>query len=190
MDSVDELDQLRGYEGIAAARYFPALGQLITVDGFRFNQRSRRPPKDATNAMLSFGYTLLHNNVLSLILAEGLNPYLGNLHRSDRKETHLAFDLIEEFRSPVVDTLVMTVVNRGVIKPDDFSPSASNGGIYLSDQARRRFIQEFEKRLSSKTAHSMVKKPVSYRRAIQLQVQRYKQCLLHGVAYEPFLRAV
>lgn len=187
---MDELDQLRGYEGIAAARYFPALGQLITVDGFRFNQRSRRPPKDATNAMLSFGYTLLHNNVLSLILAEGLNPYLGNLHRSDRKETHLAFDLIEEFRSPVVDTLVMTVVNRGVIKPDDFSPSASNGGIYLSDQARRRFIQEFEKRLSSKTAHSMVKKPVSYRRAIQLQVQRYKQCLLHGVAYEPFLRAV
>lgn len=190
LDLVNEVDQLRGYEGIAAARYFPALGQLIAVDEFRFSQRNRRPPKDSTNAMLSFGYTLLHNNVLSLILAEGLNPYLGNLHRSDRKETHLAFDLIEEFRSPVVDTLVMTVINRGVIKPDDFAPSAENGGIYLSDEARRRFIREFEKRLSSETAHPKVKKPVSYRRAIQLQVQRYKKCLLDGTAYEAFLRAV
>ncbi|NEQ51384.1 MAG: CRISPR-associated endonuclease Cas1 [Leptolyngbya sp. SIO3F4] len=190
LDSVDDLDQLRGYEGVAAARYFPALGQLITVEEFQFNQRSRRPPKDATNAMLSFGYTLLHNNVLSLILAEGLNPYLGNLHRSDRKETHLAFDLIEEFRSPVVDTLVITLINRGVIKPDEFGPSPDGEGIYLSDDARRRFIREFEKRMSTETAHPMVKKPVIYRRAIQLQVQRYKKCLLDGVAYEPFLRAV
>lgn len=190
LDSVDDLDQLRGYEGIAAARYFPALGQLITVEAFQFRQRSRRPPRDATNAMLSFGYTLLHNNVLSLILAEGLNPYLGNLHRSDRKETHLAFDMIEEFRSPVVDTLVITLINRGVIKPDDFGPSPDGEGIYLSDEARRRFIQEFEKRISTETAHPMVKKPVSYRRAIQLQVQRYKKCLIHGTPYEAFLRAV
>ncbi|NEP54889.1 MAG: CRISPR-associated endonuclease Cas1, partial [Moorea sp. SIO3C2] len=171
-------------------RYFPALGQLMTVEAFRFSQRSRRPPKDATNAMLSFGYTLLHNNVLSLILAEGLNPYLGNLHRSDRRETHLAFDLIEEFRSPVVDTLVLTLVNRGVIKPDDFGPSPDGQGIYLSDGARRRFIQEFERRMGEETAHPMAKQPVAYRRAVQLQVQRYKQCLLHGIPYEAFLRAV
>lgn len=190
LDSVDELDQLRGYEGIAAARYFPALSQLITVKEFRFSQRSRRPPKDAANAMLSFGYTLLHNNVLSLILAEGLNPYLGNLHRSARKETHLAFDLIEEFRSPVVDTLVITLINRGVIKLDDFGPSPDSQGIYLTNEARRRFIQEFEQRMATKTAHPMVKTSVSYRRAIQLQVQRYKKCLLNGTPYEPFLRAV
>lgn len=140
--------------------------------------------------MLSFGYTLLHNNVLSLILAEGLNPYLGNLHRSERKETHLAFDLIEEFRSPVVDTLVITLINRGVIKPDNFGPSPDGSGIYLIDGARRLFIQEFEKRMSTETVHPTVKRPVSYRRAIQLQVQLYKKCLLYDVPYEPFLRAV
>ena len=140
--------------------------------------------------MLSFGYTLLHNNVLSLILTEGLNPYLGNLHRSERKETHLAFDLIEEFRSPVVDTLVLSLINRRVIEPDDFGPSADNGGIYLSDTARRRFIQEFENRLTTETAHPAVKQPVSYRRAIHLQVQAYKRCLLSEQPYVPFLRAV
>lgn len=190
LERVDDLDQLRGYEGVAAARYFPALGQLVTVTEFQFSQRSRRPPKDAANALLSFGYTLLHNNVLSMILVEGLNPYLGNLHRSDRKETHLAFDLIEEFRSPIVDSLVMTVINQGVIKPEDFTVSPKGDGIYLSDEARKTFIQAFERRMSGETAHPANQKPVSYRRAIQLQVQCYKRCLTDGADYVPFYRAV
>lgn len=185
---VETVDQLRGHEGAAAARYFPALGQLVTVEDFKFQQRTRRPPKDPPNALLSFGYTLLYNNVLSLILAEGLNPYLGNLHRSDRKETHLAFDLMEEFRSPVVDSLVMTLINRQVIKGDDFLPE--NGGIYLTDIARKLFIEQFEARMVSETSHPSVQNPVSYRRAIQLQIQQYKHCVINDTLYEAFLRAV
>ena len=100
--TVNNLDALRGYEGTAASRYFSAFGQLITNSDFQFEHRNRRPPTDPINSMLSFGYTLLFNNVLSLILTEGLHPYLGNLHRNDRTEPHLAFDLMEEFRSPIV----------------------------------------------------------------------------------------
>lgn len=76
--TTDNLDSLRGYEGVAAARYFPALGQLLVNPNWQFSLRTRRPPTDPINSMLSFGYTLLFNNVLSLLLTEGLNPYLGN----------------------------------------------------------------------------------------------------------------
>ena len=185
----DSLEALRGYEGSAAARYFPAFGELLLNQDWHFTQRNRRPPTDPVNAMLSFGYTLLFNNVLSLLLAEGLNPYLGNLHRSDRKEPHLAFDLMEEWRSPIVDTLVLVLTNKSVIKPDEFT-QAANGGVYLTDVARRRFLHYFEQRISTQVTHPDVQEPVSYRRAIQLQIRRYKRSLLESIPYKPFLRAV
>jgi CRISPR-associated protein Cas1 len=189
LDLVRDLEVLRGYEGAGAALYFRALGQLITNPGFSFTERNRRPPKDGVNSLLSFGYTLLFNNVMSLILAEGLNPYLGNLHRSDRKEPHLAFDLMEEFRSPIVDSLVLMLVNKKILKPTDFSWTTEEGGVYLTDAARRVFLREFEERISSEISHPSVKEKVSYRRAIQLQVQQYKRCLLYSERYQAFIRA-
>lgn len=182
----DSLNSLRGYEGLAAAKYFRALGALIVNPAFTFTDRNRRPPKDPVNSLLSFGYTLLFNNVLSLLLAEGLNPYLGNLHGSEKKQTFLAFDLVEEFRSPVVDSLVMRLINQKFLKPTDFTWPNAEGGIYLNDAARRPFLKQFEERLSLKVSHPDVAEPVSYRRVMQLQVQRYKRALLEGVPYEAF----
>lgn len=182
------IDKIRGFEGSSAARYFPALGRLIASPGFALHARLRHPPKDAMNSLLSFGYTLLCNNVLSLLLAEGLNPYLGNLHGAERQEAYLAFDMMEEFRSPVVDTLVMQLVNQKVIKHTDFDLSSDRPGIYLSDAARRVFLQHFEERMTTKIAHPDIQETVSYRRAIHLQIQRYKRSLLSDVPYEAFLR--
>jgi CRISPR-associated protein Cas1 len=186
VEQATSLNALRGHEGAAAARYFKALGQLITNEGFTFTERNRRPPKDPVNSLLSFGYTLLFNNVLSLVLAEGLNPYLGNLHGSEKKQTFLAFDLVEEFRSPVVDSLVFRLVNQKFFKPTDFTWPNQNGGIYLNDAARRPFLRHFEKRLSVEVSHPDVQNPVSYRRVIQLQIKRYKRSLLENVPYEAY----
>jgi CRISPR-associated protein Cas1 len=183
------LEPLRGYEGAIAAHYFPALGHLITHPDFSLTTRRRRPATDPVNALLSFGYTLLFNNVLSLLHLEGLNPYLGNLHRSDRHETHLAFDLMEEFRSPIVDTLVLTVLNQRMFKPDDFLPPKPNGAIYLNDFARRRYLQAFEDRIMTTLHHPDARDPIPYRRVIQLQIRRYEQSLLNHTPYEPFRRA-
>ncbi len=183
-----DLNVLRGYEGSAATRYFPAMGQLITNPGFSLTGRSRRPPKDPVNSLLSFGYTLLFNNVMSVILAEGLNPYLGNLHRSDRNEPHLAFDLMEEWRSPIVDSLVIRLVNQKVLRPTDFTFPNAEGGVYLEGAARRVFLKHFEERLSTLVSHPDVGNQVSYRRAIQLQVQRYKRAMINNLLYEPFRR--
>ncbi|OKH18650.1 CRISPR-associated endonuclease Cas1 [[Limnothrix rosea] IAM M-220] len=185
-EQVTALDALRGCEGAGAARYFKALGQLITNEAFTFEQRNRRPPKDPVNSLLSFGYTLLFNNVLSLLLAEGLNPYLGHLHGSEKKKMFLAFDLVEEFRSPIVDSLVMRLINQKFFKPTDFTWPNKEGGIYLNDVARRPFLKHFEKRLSLELSHPDVQSPVSYRRIIQLQIQRYKQALLSDIPYVPY----
>jgi CRISPR-associated protein Cas1 len=184
-----DLDVMRGHEGSAARLYFAALGQLITNPGFSLTGRTRRPPKDPVNSLLSFGYTLLLNNVLSLILAEGLNPYLGNLHRSDLKEMHLAFDLMEEWRSPIVDSLVMWLLNKKVIRPTDFTYPNQEGGVYLENSARRVFLKHFEDRITQEISHPALQQPVSYRRAIQLQIQQYKRCLQNSTPYQPFIRA-
>ncbi|MDY6806013.1 MAG: CRISPR-associated endonuclease Cas1 [Cyanobacteriota bacterium] len=189
-DAVRNLDSLRGYEGVAASRYFPAFGKLIVNSAFSFSLRNRQPPTDPVNSMLSFGYTLLFNNVLSLIIAEGLSPYFGNFHYAEdgRTKTFLAFDLMEEFRSPVVDSFVLKMINNFKVKPTDFDKVASTGGVYLSRKSRKGFLNQFEDRMNEMVSHPDVQSPVCYRQAIQLQIRRYKRCLLHGVDYEPFIR--
>jgi len=187
---IDNLDRLRGYEGIGAARYFPALGQLITHDQFEFSRRNRQPPTDPVNSLLSFGYTLLLNNVLALILAEGLFPYLGNFHYGERQKPYLAFDLMEEFRSPVVDSLVLNIVNHALFKLEDFDRVPSTGGVYLNQSARRVFFKQFETRMNEEVSHPDLQSKVSYRQGIQLQVRRYKRSVLTGMPYEAFLRAI
>jgi CRISPR-associated protein Cas1 len=188
LEKVDNIDTLRGYEGITAARYFPAFGQLITNSDFSFCLRNRQPPQDPVNSLLSFGYTLLFNNVLSLIIAEGLSPYLANFHYGEDKKPYLAFDLMEEFRSPIVDSLVIKIVNKSIVKPQDFEKVVSNGGIYLTGEGKKLFVKHFENRMNEAVSHPSQKSPVTYRQAIQLQIRRYKQSLLSSVPYEPFLR--
>ena len=190
VDSVNNLDSLRGYEGVAATRYFPALGKLISNSDFSFSLRNRQPPQDPVNSLLSFGYTLLFNNVLSLIIAEGLSPYFGNFHYSEDKKNKpfLAFDLMEEFRSPIVDSFVLWFINSSVVKPKDFESVITTGGVYLKSGPRKVFLEQFEQRMNESISHPDIQSQVCYRRAIQLQIRRYKRYLLHGEAYEPFWR--
>jgi CRISPR-associated protein Cas1 len=188
--SVDNIDSLRGYEGSGAARYFPAWGQLITNQDFSFSRRFRHPPTDPVNSLLSFGYTILFNNVLSLIIAEGLSPYFGNFHYGERDKPYLAFDLMEEFRSTVVDSLVLKIVNKPLLKPEDFERVASKGAIYLSDSGRRVFLKHLEMRMNEEVSHPDVQSAVPYRQAIHLQIRRYKRSLITSVPYQPFVRDI
>lgn len=188
LELADNVDSLRGYEGVGAARYFPAFGKLITNPKFEFSLRNRQPPTDPINSLLSFGYTLLFNNVLGFIIAEGLSPYLGNFHYGERQKPYLAFDLMEEFRSPIVDSLVLNLINHSLFKPHDFDLVPSTGGVYLNQSSRRIFLKKFEMRMNEETSHPDLQSPATYRHAIQLQIRRYKRFLLSGVDYESFLR--
>ena len=117
---VSTLDELRGVEGYASALYFGALREAVNNPGVPFRGRSRRPPRDPFNALLSFGYGLLLGTVQTAVQVVGLDPYLGSLHSPDNGKPSLVLDLMEEFRPLLVDSLMLTSVNRGQIQAHDF----------------------------------------------------------------------
>lgn len=141
LNNAGTLDEIRGHEGAAAASYFAAFA-ACTPASFKFCKRTRRPPLDPVNTMLSFGYTLLFYNIYAIVRARGLSPYVGSLHALRQGHPALCSDLIEELRGPIVDSLVTTLLNKMVFTPADFYFGDSEekpGGCFLTNQARRNF---------------------------------------------------
>lgn len=191
VEQADSPDAVRGFEGRAAAVYFGVLGELLDREGFSFSKRTRRPPTDPVNAMLSFGYSLLFNNIFSMVRIHRLHPYVGFLHADKPTHPALVSDLIEEFRT-VIDGMVLGLVNRHVIGPDEFSiVRRSNGqvrGCYLSDHARKVFLREFENLMHRRTTHTSTGYHISYRRCLDLQVQEFALFLKGEKEYIPYRR--
>ncbi len=135
------LNQLRGIEGDAAYEYFKVFHKLILHqrDDFPFNGRNRRPPKDAINAMLSFVYTLIGNDVATALETVGLDPYVGFLHALRPGRTSLALDLMEELRAYIGDRLVLSLINRRQITAKDFYLQGSES-VVMTDDARKTIL--------------------------------------------------
>jgi len=147
----DTVAALRGIEGYASKAYFAALPDMIKADGFDFSGRSRRPPEDPVNALMSFLYALLKNDVQSALESVGLDPAVGFLHALRPGRPSLALDLMEELRAPLCDRLALSLVNRRMLDPSDFSREA--GGVLLSDKARRLVIDSWQKRKKEEIRH-------------------------------------
>jgi len=142
-----DADYLRGIEGDAAHQYYSIFNELILYnkDAFRFEGRSRRPPTDRINCLLSFVYTLLVHDVRSAIETAGLDPAVGFLHRDRPGRPGLALDIMEEFRPFLADRLVLSLINRNQIHPDGFLLKES-GGVYMDDDTRRTVLETYQKR--------------------------------------------
>ncbi|GAB4494536.1 MAG: hypothetical protein OHK0010_29450 [Anaerolineales bacterium] len=177
---------LGGYEGAASAEYFEAFGRLLRGDtGLGFETRSRRPPRDPVNALLSYGYTLLMHQAASALQTAGLDPYIGFLHTAQYSKPALALDLMEEFRAPVVDSVVLTLVNNRILQAEDFIGEL--GAYRLKDGARRTFLEKFEERLSTEIHHPVFKYQATYRRCIELQARLLAKALDGEIgSYIPF----
>lgn len=185
--AVESLESLLGYEGQGTRIYFQGLAALVKPP-FVFEQRTRRPPTDPVNSLLSLGYTLLHQNIHSLVLAVGLHPHYGNLHVPRSNHPALVSDLIEEFRAPVVDSLVMYLINSGIFVMEDFTPPDERGGVYLYSDALKKYLKHWQDRLSLKTTHPHTGYKVSYYRCLELQVWEYIACLMgKQETYRPML---
>jgi CRISPR-associated protein Cas1 len=128
-----------GYEGNAAKAYFSALAKLVPKN-FEFQGRSTRPPKDAFNSMISFGYSILYKHITGVVERCGLNPYFGFMHEDREGHMSLVSDLIEQWRAIIVDDTVMQVILHDEVTPDLFEPGA-NGGVYISREALRTISQ-------------------------------------------------
>lgn len=180
VSSVETVDVLMGYEGVIARTYFATLG-VIVPKGFEFQRRSKRPPLDAFNAMLSFGYSLLFQEIYSAIRIEGLHPYFGFMHSLKENHPALASDLMEEWRPVVVDSFVMSLVNHHEILPEHFQTNEGEG-ILLTSGGREIFLNAYERKMRTELKHRH-----SYRNMIHVQVSNYAKALMSHdeTIYEP-----
>ena len=156
-------DELRGYEGEAASIYFGVFNELILQQkrDFVFQVRNKRPPQDNINAMLSFVYTLLTNQIASALEVVGLDPYIGYLHTDRPGKASLALDLIEEFRAVYADRFVLSLINKRIITGKDFSKK-ENGAVLLSDNARKKVLVEWQNKKKEVITHPYLKEKVEW----------------------------
>ena len=170
--TAETIEQVMGYEGTAAKIYFKMLGELVDEE-FKFSGRSRRPPKDPFNSMLSLGYSILMNEIYGKIEAKGLNPYFGFMHKDREKHPTLASDLMEEWRAPLVDAVVMSMVNGHEVHKDGFYSEEGEAGVFLDKKTFSDFVNKLEKKFRTDSRYlSYTDYSVSFRRAIDLQVSQ------------------
>jgi len=184
-----DLDKLRGIEGFAAKTYFSAFTAMIRTNRmvFEFKERSRRPPRDPINALLSFVYTLLVNECVAACEGVGLDPQLGFLHALRPGRPALALDLMEELRSLLADRLVLTLVNRAQLKPDDFV-ERPGGAIYLTEDGRKTLLTAYQKRKQKEVQHPITGSKVPYGLVPHIQARLLARYLRGDIpTYQPFI---
>lgn len=156
-----DLDALRGFEGVAARQYFAVLNLIVRPDlrtHFAMDGRTRRPPRDRFNALLSFVYAMWMNDCRSAVEAAGLDPQIGFLHAVRPGRAALALDLQEEFR-PLADRLVLTLINRGQVAPDGFIVR-EGGAVMLHGDARKAVVVAFQERKQETITHPLLAQPI------------------------------
>lgn len=188
LDATD-LDSLRGLEGAGATAYFGVFEQLILGDStlFQFHTRSRRPPLDPVNALLSFSYSLLSHDCAWALESVGLDSYVGFLHRDRPGRSSLALDLMEEFRPCIADRFVLTCINNRIFQKSDFE-YRENGGVFLSESGRRIFLQRWQERKKDTMTHPFLGEKVPWGLVPYLQALLLARYLRNDLdAYPPFL---
>lgn len=186
LQKAESIDVIRGHEGDAAAKYFSALDACIRTDGFSFPGRSRNPPRDPVNALLSFSYALLLNDCVAALLGVGLDPDAGYLHADRPGRPSLALDLMEELRSPLCDRFVLSLINRGQVQACDFEIDPA-GGVSLTDRARRDFLAAWQSRKREEVEHLLLARSAAWALIPHLQARLLARWLRDDLdAYPPF----
>lgn len=156
-----DLDTLRGVEGTAARSYFSVFDRMVRVDreAFRMVERNRRPPLDRINALLSFLYTLLLADCVAALEGVGLDPQVGFLHALRPGRPALGLDLMEELRSPIADRLVLTLINRRQVAPEDFE-ERPGGAVTLTDKGRKSVVVGYQERKQDEVHHRVLDRKI------------------------------
>jgi CRISPR-associated protein Cas1 len=185
MDRAPSVDALLGFEGAAAAAYFAAFAHWVPTP-WRFTKRIAHPPPDPVNALLSLGYTLLYNRTMAAINVVGLDPYQGFFHALRHGHAALASDLMEEFRPIIVDAVVLKLLTKRMLRPDDFADAGP--GVRLKPDALARFLHEFEARLNTRVQSEADGARFNYAQIIERQVRHFARVILgEDKSYRPFV---
>ena len=174
------IDQIMGYEGRAAKIYFKVLGNLI-VPEFKFTGRTKRPPLDPFNSMISLGYSIVLNELYGKIEGKGLNPYFGVMHKDREKHPTLASDLMEEWRAVLIDSIALSMLNGHELVEEDFYREPDGPGIFLTQEAFKKYIKKLEVKFRTENNYlSYTDYSVSFRKALDLQVGQFVKAIETG----------
>jgi CRISPR-associated protein Cas1 len=183
-ESAAAVDSLLGLEGAATAAYFKVLGRMF-LPPWQFTTRTRRPPRDPVNAVLSFGYVIVGNELRSLLDGIGFDPYAGFYHASEYGRPSLALDLLEEFRHSLVDRLALHLFNQNVFTPADFQKTAT-AGVHLNRDGQKKFFQGYERYLGSFRDQPATGSVGKFRQHFKNQAQKLAKAIQENTDYQPF----
>ncbi|MFZ1080698.1 MAG: type I-C CRISPR-associated endonuclease Cas1c [Candidatus Kryptoniota bacterium] len=186
IQKAETLDELRGLEGECAAMYFGVLSSLIAVPDFEFTTRSKRPPLDPANALLSFLYSILANDVRSAVETTGLDPQVGFLHRLRSGRPSLALDIMEEFRAYLGDRIMLNLINLKQVGKKDFEIRES-GEVRMSDEARKTVLTAYQKRKQEEITHPFLGEKMTIGLLPHIQAQLMARYIRGDIQeYPPF----
>lgn len=179
------IEELMAMEGNAREYYYRAFDEILNKPDFAFEQRTRRPPKNNLNTLISFGNSMIYTIVLSEIYKTHLDPRIGYLHATNFRRFTLNLDVAEIFKPIIVDRVIFTVVGKNMITKDDFERSTQ--GLILKEKGKKTFVQEMENKLRSTFNHRNLGRHVSYRRLIRLELYKLQKHLIGEQKYDAFV---
>lgn len=180
----ESIDELRGYEGAASAKYFQTWS-IFLPEEFPFEGRSTRPPLNPVNACISFAATILYSEAAAFITAHGLDPGIGILHTTEDNRLSLALDLIEPFRPALVEALALDLFSHQILNASHFEKR--EGGVYLNQEGRRKFFFQYERRMERQFMSEAVGHRTTLRQQLENQATMFKAAFDNVDNFEPFL---
>jgi CRISPR-associated protein Cas1 len=187
IDEKQDVKSLMAVEGEMKQFYYDGFNAIIENPEFAFQGRNRRPPKDAINALISFSNSIIYTMVLSEIYQTHLDPRIAYLHETNFRRFSLNLDVAEIFKPVIGDRTIFSLLNKNIITEKDFDKNLE--GILLSDSGRKKFLQYLEERLKQTIKHHKLKKPVSYRRLMRLELYKLQKHIMEEKdgQYRPFV---
>lgn len=185
IEKQNTIEELMSVEGKIKQEYYHSFNVIIDNEEFEFDKRSKRPPKDYLNALISFSNSMIYTYVLSEIYHTHLDPRIGFLHTSNFRRFSLNLDIAEIFKLVIGDRTIFSVLNKKIISEKDFEKDMN--GIFLNEKGRKKFLMHIEERLKQTIKHSGLKKQVSYRRLIRLELYKLEKHLMDEKEYKPFV---
>ncbi|CUH97862.1 CRISPR-associated endonuclease Cas1 2 [Propionispora sp. 2/2-37] len=185
IENTCNVSSLMAIEGNIREQYYKAFDAIIEDKDFCFQERSRRPPKNFLNTLISFGNSLMYSLCLSEIYKTHLDPRIGYLHATNFRRFTLNLDVSEIFKPIIIDRVIFACLGRKMITKRDFEQDTE--GIVLKEKGKKCFIEEFENKLKATITHREIGRPVSYRRLIRLELYKLEKHLFGEKEYEPFV---
>lgn len=183
--NTDSIDKLMGIEGNIREVYYKGFDKILEGSGFEFVKRTRRPPENKLNSLISFGNSMIYVSILSEIYKTHLDPRIGYLHSTNFRRFTLNLDVSEIFKPIIVDRLIFTLIGKNMITKEDFEEDLN--GIVLKDKAKKAFAKEFDNKLNSTIKHRGLGRNVSYRRLMRMELYKLEKHIIGEKEYTPFI---